>query len=181
MARGWKGTAAFGDKFKRFTAAFAKATLAGASASARFLRGKLPIALVLWNKLPERGWPRGVVDFLKHPPRWFVGPCSALAIWVVGSLLLRLVWAVARGGADDVSKLLIGLAGLLGAPFLIWRTWTADQAETHRPGRTLYRSLGEGGRAIGSDVRGEDKFQSRNRFQYGSAARGDLYIGKTLP
>jgi hypothetical protein len=36
--------AAIGDKFKRFTVAL-EATLAGASASARFLRGKLPIAL----------------------------------------------------------------------------------------------------------------------------------------
>jgi len=60
---------AIGDKFKRFAAALA----AGASAPAHFLCGKLPIALVLWNKLPERGWPRGFVDFLKHPPRWFVG------------------------------------------------------------------------------------------------------------
>jgi hypothetical protein len=114
--------AAIGDKFKRFTVALVEATLAGASASARFLRGKLPIALFIWDKLPERGWPRGFVDFLKHPPRWFVGLCSALVIcigWVGGWLLLRLVSAVVRSGADDVSKLLIGLAGLLGVPFHI--------------------------------------------------------------
>jgi uncharacterized protein YjbI with pentapeptide repeats len=132
--------AAIGNKFKRFTAALPKATLAGASASARFLRSKLAIALVLWNKLPEKGWPSGFVDFLKHPPRWFVGPCSALAIWVVGSLLLRLVWAVAGSGADEVSKLLIGLAGLLGAPFLIWRTWIADR-QRHIAQEELYTGL----------------------------------------
>ena len=113
--------------FTRLTAALARGALAGASTSVCFLRGKLPIVMGLWKKLPEEGWPRGFVDFLKHPPRGFVGLCSALAIWVVGSLLLRLVWAVVRSGADDVSKLLIGLAGLLGAPFLIWGTWIADR------------------------------------------------------
>jgi hypothetical protein len=115
---------AMGDQFKRLTAVVTKGTLTGVSASVLFLRGKLPIVLGLWNKLPEEGWP---VDFFKNPPRWFVGLFSAFAIWVGAWLILRLVYGVALNPAEDVNKLVLSLAGLLGAPFLVWRVWIADR------------------------------------------------------
>jgi hypothetical protein len=78
--------------------------------------------------LPERGWPSGVVlAFLKNPPRWFVAANLAIIACVGFLLLVLLLLGSLLGHAEAVSKFLLGLGGLLGVPFLVWRTWIADQ------------------------------------------------------
>ncbi len=131
--------AAMGDQLKHFAGALAKAACAGAINAVRALHRKLPITLGLWNKLPDKGWPNGL-PFLKSPPRWFVAIASGLAIWLCGWLLLRLIYGVALNAAEEVNKLLLGLAGLLSAPFVVWRTWIADQ-QKHIAQEQLYTNL----------------------------------------
>lgn len=81
--------------------------------------------------LPEHGWPLDDMrTFVKNPP-WFVVAASLTIIaWIGLWILLRLALGSSFGSnAEDVSKLLLGLAGLLSAPFLVWRTWIADQQQ----------------------------------------------------
>ena len=92
-------------------------------------------ARAFWDALPERGWPAGVVaGFLKAPPKRFVAAVSGLMamtclvmLWAIGWILWRVCWDVPGKSAEDVNKLLLGLAGLLSAPLLLWRTLIADQ------------------------------------------------------
>ncbi len=94
-----------------------------------------------WDELPERGWPIGVVaGFLKNPPRWFVAAVFLPVAAVGVVLLLRLFYALVAGGADDVNKFLLGLAGLISVPFLVWRVWIADQ-QKHIAQEELYTGL----------------------------------------
>jgi uncharacterized protein YjbI with pentapeptide repeats len=88
-------------------------------------------ARAFWNELPERGWPIGAVaGFLKAPPKRFVALALLSALVVVSVLFVRLLIALVAGGADEVNKFLLGLAGLLSVPFLVWRTRIADQQKT---------------------------------------------------
>jgi hypothetical protein len=111
-----------------------------------FARSALTKAAGLWKVLPERGWPAEAVDFFKSPPRWSVAALFVLAAWIGSAMLLRLLLAVTLGAggaentADEINKLLLGLAGLISAPFLIWRTWIADR-QRHVAQEELYTSL----------------------------------------
>lgn len=88
-------------------------------------------ARALWDELPERGWPIGVVaGFLKAPPKRLVAAALLSALVVVLVLFVRLLIALVAGDADEVNKFLLGLAGLLSVPFLVWRTRIADQQKT---------------------------------------------------
>jgi uncharacterized protein YjbI with pentapeptide repeats len=87
---------------------------------------------------PERrGWAIWDFSWLRRPPELFVGLAYAVVImlgvaaaastlWMFG----RTVAAIFDGGrtADDINKLLLGLAGLVGAPFVIWRVTIAARA-----------------------------------------------------
>lgn len=111
-----------------------------------FARSALTKAVGLWKVLPERGWPAEAVDFFKSPPRWLVAALFVLAAWIGSAMLLRLLLAVTLGAsgaestAEEINKLLLGLAGLISAPFLIWCTWIADR-QRHVAQEELYTSL----------------------------------------
>lgn len=85
--------------------------------------------------LARRGWPN-LVGWTSAPPKW-----AAWAVYVVATVfLLAALWfgAVlflqllglathARTHADQINKLLLALAGLIGAPFVVWRVLIASQ------------------------------------------------------
>jgi hypothetical protein len=94
----------------------------------------------IWRGLPAQGWPVGGGEFLDSPPRWFVRAVF-LALGVIATpLLLRLLYALILGSADEVNKYLLAVAGLVGAPFLVWRTWIADR-QRHVAQEELYTGL----------------------------------------
>jgi hypothetical protein len=66
--------------------------------------------------------------------------CVLSIAWIGKELVPRLLLAIATGSPDDINKLLLALAGLVGAPFLIWRTWIADR-QRHVAQEELYTSL----------------------------------------
>ncbi len=56
---------------------------------------------------------------------------------------MAFLWTVPKvrdGIAEELNKFLLALAGLLGAPFLVWRTWIADR-QRHVAQEELYTSL----------------------------------------
>jgi hypothetical protein len=65
---------------------------------------------------------------------------ALFAVWIGKGLVLRLSLAISEGTADEINKLLLALAGLIGAPFLVWRTWIADR-QRHIAQEELFTSL----------------------------------------
>ncbi len=82
---------------------------------------------------PGRGWRLIDLAKLQYPPAWFAAPVTALGILVTLVLIGIFLWTLARvagetfssGKPDDINKLLLALAGLAGAPFVVWRAYTA--------------------------------------------------------
>lgn len=85
---------------------------------------------------PERlGWRVIDLGYLRHPHDWF-----ASVVYFVGALLffcllyfavvliIRLVGGVIDARPDNINKLLLGLAGIVGAPFVVWRVLIAANA-----------------------------------------------------
>jgi uncharacterized protein YjbI with pentapeptide repeats len=93
-------------------------------------------AKAFWAALTVRGWPTRVPEFLENPPRWFVLLFFALATLIV----VRAVYLIGFGGAEEVNKFLVGIAAFVGAPFLVWRTWIADR-QRHVAQEELYTGL----------------------------------------
>src|SRR4051794_38038694 len=88
----------------------------------------------------SRGWRVIDTQRFQTPPEWLAGIVYAVAllallaaVFVAIVLLGRVVIAVGSGAADDINKLLIGLAGIVGAPFVVWRVIiAANQAAIAR-------------------------------------------------
>lgn len=87
-----------------------------------------------------RGWNLVSWNGLRDAPGWFAAPVITGGALIVASLtgwlLVRGYIALATGSADDVYKILLTLAGAIGAPFIAWRTLVAYQQtviarETH--------------------------------------------------
>jgi len=96
----------------------------------------LVIFVFVFALLPKSGWP--VID--KKPPIWSV-PIFFVFSTILVVLLVRLGSNLfLRGSVDNISKLMLALGGLLGAPFLVWRTWIADQ-QRHVAREDLYTGL----------------------------------------
>jgi hypothetical protein len=81
---------------------------------------------------------RIVATRLKRPPvesrdraykiaRWIVWCGLALYAVVVLVCMLRVLGAIFSGSSDDINKLLLALGGVVGGPFLVWRTFIAHQ------------------------------------------------------
>lgn len=102
----------------------------------KFLHGRFPVTEE--KKLPEPkslGWK--VIDLaaLRHPPELLASAvyCIAglllfLGVIFFGILLTRVFYAATNGSPDDVNKLLLALAGMVGAPFVVWRVVIAARA-----------------------------------------------------
>ena len=83
----------------------------------------------------RRGWPN-LVGWVAAPPMWvawavyFVAAlflsASLLFATVLFVQLLSLAWD-ARTHAEEINKLLLALAGLIGAPFVVWRVVIASR------------------------------------------------------
>jgi hypothetical protein len=88
----------------------------------------------------SRGWRIIDAQQFRTPPEWLAGIVYAVAllallaaVFVAIVLLGRVVLAVGSGAADDINKLLIGLADIVGAPFVVWRVIiAANQAAVAR-------------------------------------------------
>jgi uncharacterized protein YjbI with pentapeptide repeats len=82
---------------------------------------------------PERlGWK--VLEFARRPPDIvasvvYVGAILiGFTVAVIAVVILaRLISAAFSGSAEDINKLLLSLAGIIGGPFVIWRTIIAAQ------------------------------------------------------
>ncbi len=84
------------------------------------------------------GWKVGNIDWLKHPPELVAGIAYAFAgiLLLYGFsyfliLLYRAFVALTNAGpnyADEVNKLLLAIAGVIGAPFVVWRVLIANRA-----------------------------------------------------
>ncbi|MFY9629757.1 MAG: pentapeptide repeat-containing protein, partial [Methylocystis sp.] len=86
--------------------------------------------------LPKDGWPL----IGKRPPFWTL-PFVIIFLALFFGVLVRLIANVFfEGSVDSINKLLLGLAGLLSAPFLVWRTWIADR-QRHIGQEELYTGL----------------------------------------
>src|SRR4051812_16470855 len=87
-----------------------------------------------------RGWRVIDAQQFRTPPEWLAGIIYAVAllallaaVFIAIVLLGRVVLAVGSGATDDINKLLIGLAGIVGAPFVVWRVIiAANQAAVAR-------------------------------------------------
>ncbi len=77
------------------------------------------------------GWDIVPLDWLRNPPRLlasFVVSVAIVLLALFGVLTATVLWRVFMslgGGADELNKLLIALAGLVGAPFVVWRVLIA--------------------------------------------------------
>ena len=85
--------------------------------------------------LTQRGWPR-VGNWVAAPPKWagcatyfIAASFLAAALWFAAVLFLQLLGLApkARLHAEEINKLLLALAGLIGAPFVVWRVLIASQ------------------------------------------------------
>jgi len=78
-----------------------------------------------------RGWHLIAYERLRNAPEWLAAPITAAGLviitLVVMLLIVRSFGALLGGSADDVYKLLLSLAGAIGAPFIAWRTIVAHQ------------------------------------------------------
>lgn len=78
-----------------------------------------------------RGWKLVSWSGLRDAPVWITAPVSAIGALIVCGLVICLLArglvALAVGSADDVYKILLTLAGAIGAPFVAWRTLVAHQ------------------------------------------------------
>src|SRR3954462_7233800 len=87
-----------------------------------------------------RGWRVIDAQQFRTPPEWLAGIIYAVAllallaaVFIAIVLLGRVVLALGSGATDDINKLLIGLAGIVGAPFVVWRVIiAANQAAVAR-------------------------------------------------
>lgn len=85
--------------------------------------------------LLQRGWAIFDLEWAKRPYFGFA-LIAYLALAALGVFLMAMVAmmlgltfdAIRDGEADDINKLLLGLAGLIGAPFVIWRVTIAARA-----------------------------------------------------
>lgn len=82
------------------------------------------------------GWGIIPLDWLRDPPRLlaaFVCAAAIILLFLFAALAAAILWKVfgsLGGGADEINKLLIALAGIIGAPFFVWRVLIA--AHTNR-------------------------------------------------
>ena len=84
------------------------------------------------------GW--GIVRFgwLRHPPEFVAGIVYFAATLMLAVLFAMCVWLVVRVAGlvflhsepeapDQINKLLLALAGIIGAPFVVWRVFIASK------------------------------------------------------
>ena len=85
-----------------------------------------------------KGWNLVDVRKLRNAPDWIAGPIVAIgilflvflfiaAVLLIPILVSDLFSAAFSAKADDVYKILVGLAALLGGPIVIWRAYAAHQ------------------------------------------------------
>jgi uncharacterized protein YjbI with pentapeptide repeats len=83
----------------------------------------------------DRGWP-DLQDWFAHPPAFVAVPLCLVAsvlvlfaVWFAGALFWQLANLATHAAqrADEVNKLLLALAGLIGAPFVVWRVIIASR------------------------------------------------------
>ncbi|AZG76486.1 pentapeptide repeat-containing protein [Methylocystis rosea] len=70
----------------------------------------------------------------------FLSLLSVLVGWLGWRLIPWLQIALEDGNVDDINKLLLAVAGVIGVYFLVWRTWIADR-QRHVAQEELYTSL----------------------------------------
>ena len=85
--------------------------------------------------LLQRGWAISDLEWAKRPYFGFAliayFALAALGVVLIAmvAMMLELTFGAIRDGeADDINKLLLSLAGLVGAPFVIWRVTIAARA-----------------------------------------------------
>jgi uncharacterized protein YjbI with pentapeptide repeats len=78
-----------------------------------------------------RGWRLANFRSLADAPEWIAAPITVFAYILICGLFVWLIYraicALYLGVADDIYKILLSLAGVLGAPFVAWRTIVAHQ------------------------------------------------------
>lgn len=96
---------------------------------------------------PSRGWKIVDISALRNPPELFVSIVYVILIFIlfiflyfIFATIYRLIFVVTIGSPDDLNKLLLSVAGLIGAPFVVWRVLIAAKA-IHISNENLYTNM----------------------------------------
>ncbi|HEY2010710.1 MAG TPA: pentapeptide repeat-containing protein [Rhizomicrobium sp.] len=119
-----------------------------------------------------RGWGFINLSGIGDAPGWFAVPLTVFGALIVFflaiGLIVRAFESLIQGSPDDVYKILLGLAGVFGAPFVIWRTFVAHQQtvisrETHYTDifTTAVEQLGATREVVGPPHRTEANLEVR--------------------
>ena len=95
----------------------------------------------------RQGWRVFNVDYLRDPHDAFAGIVYALigvfllyAFFMAIILATRIASLMFDGHADEINKLLLALAGIIGAPLVVWRVMIAHRGN-HIAQENLYTTL----------------------------------------